>query len=160
MKKTVTVTSKTEWTKIKDFFGDFRELKSILEKDREITEDFWEHVEYFSDHEIRFKDFDIPLSEITEEKFKDITLKDTTVVAESDGPCDFKWICNNFGSIKFTYDLSKHNIEITINFKPKLGFTLNMFLKGLFMACPESELKDGVQELVDAFDDRMKEMGY
>lgn len=157
MKKSITVTSKTDWTEIKDFFGDFRWIKSRLEENREETKDLWKFIKNFSDYQIDFEDFDVPLSEITNEKFKDVTLKDTTLKVESDGPCDFKWICNNLGSLKFVYDLSEHNIKITIDFKPKLGFAVSMLLKGLFMACPLEELESGVQELVDDFDEHVED---
>ena len=157
MKKSIKVTSKTDWTKIKDLFGDFRWIKSRLEEDREETEEFWKYVDDFSDYQVDFKDFDIPVSEITEGKFKDITLKGTTVRVESGGPCDFKWVCNNLGSLRFAYDLSENNIKVTIDFKPKFGFAVSTFLKGLFMACPLEELENGVQELVDDFDERMEE---
>ena len=157
MKKSITVTSKTDWTKIKDLFGDFRWIKSRLEEDREETEEFWKYVDDFSDYQVDFKDFDIPVSEITEGKFKDITLKGTTVRVESGGPCDFKWVCNNLGSLRLAYDLSENNIKVTIDFKPKFGFAVSTFLKGLFMACPLEELENGVQELVDDFDERMEE---
>ena len=159
MKKSITVTSKTDWTKIKDFFGDFKHIKSLLEDD-----DQWEelsgYIENFSDNQVDFKDFDISLSEVTGGKFKDITLKGTTLKAESNGPNDFKWVCNNLGSLKFTHDdQSKDNrIKVTIDFKPKFGFAVSMFLKGLFMACPLEELESGIQELVNDVDEGLEEI--
>jgi hypothetical protein len=158
MKKSITVESRTDWTKIKDRFGDFRWIKARLsEEDPEETAEFWKYIENFSDYQVDFKEFAVPLSEITDDKFKDVVLKDTTVKAESEGPCDFKWTCNNLGSLEFRYDLNANNIKVTIDFKPKFGFAVSTFLKGLFLACPLEELKDGVQELVDDFDERMEE---
>ena len=156
MKKSITVKSKTDWTKIKDLLSDFRFIKSKLEENPDEVAEFWKHVKNFSDYQVDFNDIIVPLSEITESKFKDIVLKDTTVIAESKSSDDFKWVCNNLGSLKFTNNPEEGNIKITIDFKPKLGFALSTFLKGLFMACPLEELLVGVQELVDDFDEYME----
>jgi hypothetical protein len=160
MKKSITVESKTDWTKIKERFSDFRWIKGRLSEEPEETAGFWEYVENFSDYQVDFKEFAVPLSEITDGKFKDVVLTDTTVKAESGGPYDFKWTCNNLGSLKFTYDPEENNIKVTIDFKPKFGFAVSTFLKGLFLACPLEQLKDGVQELVDDFDEHMEEEDY
>lgn len=84
MKKSITITSRTEWSKIKGLLGDFRFIKSRLDKEEsEDAKKFLGYVENFSDNRIDLKDIEVPLSEITEGKFKDIILKDTTIKAES-----------------------------------------------------------------------------
>ena len=162
MKKNIKVKSKTDWTKIKDMINDFHVFRekydqARIERPEEFNgdkEDLSRYIRRFTDTTLELEDFDVPLSEITDGFMKDVTMKATVLEAVQDyDPYKVEWACNNLGRIIARYDPVSDEIDVCIDFKPKLGFAASMAAKGIFMAFPEEKLQESVQEFIDDADE-------